>query len=331
MGVAGRAELTRVGWFWGRGQGGGAAWGRGYRAWGRVEAGPRWWHKARGGASVQRGGRRPAGWLAGPHLCGERALRPVEGYGRFSGSRWRRRRCGSCPLLQGVWLRLRLGTGDQNALGGADAAAPGFSGTAAPSPRVRGPRWRLQLFPGPAWRGGRRRCPAFRERGGGGRTLVGARGGAATPGRTVRCLSPAGALSGLGGRTRLALRFLPSEAQPRDGRMTPAGSPGSQSRGGCSCAVRHRRCPHPGPDPGAGRRLGFSSLPPTLACSPRPLSSSFGRVWPRPTPTHPGHLSRPSLSLTCLPTHLCLPVLCRVTGSSAGGLIPLHSFLPGLS
>lgn len=70
MGVAGRAELTRVGWFWRRGQGGGAAWGRGYRAWGRVEAEPRWWHKARGGASVQRGGRRPAGWLAG-RICAE--------------------------------------------------------------------------------------------------------------------------------------------------------------------------------------------------------------------------------------------------------------------
>lgn len=123
--------------------------------------------------------------------------------------------------------------------------------------------------------------------------------------RAVRCLSPAGVLSGLRGRTRLALRFLPSEAQPRDGRMTPSGSPGSQSRGGCSCAVRHRRCPHPRPDPGAGSRLGFSSLPPTLACSPRPLSSSFGRVWPRPTPTHPGHLSRPSLSLACPPLSAC--------------------------
>lgn len=229
------------------------AWGRGYRARGRMEAGPRRWHRARGGASVPRGGRRPAGWLAGPHWCGERAVRPVERYGRFSGL-WRRR-CGSCPLLQHVWLRLRLGTGDQNALGGADAAAPGFSGTAAPGPRVRGPRWRLPLFPGPARRGGRRRCPAFRERGDGAAGLAWGPG-AGRPWARVeapepsRCVvrprwpdSPGAAASAQGGPAagrwdpcgvpwlleprRLQLRSPPpplSASQARPGRWTQAGT-----------------------------------------------------------------------------------------------------------
>lgn len=45
------------------------------------------------------------------------------------------------------------------------------------------------------------------------------------PGRALRRPNPAGALSGLGGPTRLALRLLPREAQRRDGGI-PAGSPG---------------------------------------------------------------------------------------------------------
>lgn len=93
----------------------------------------------------------------------------------------------------------------------------------------------------------------------------------------------------------------PGEAQPRVSR-TPMGSPGFQSRAGGHCAVGHRcRCPHPRPDPGAGCRLRHSSLPPTPACSPRPLSCSLGHVWARPTPTHCGHLSCLSLSFACPP------------------------------
>lgn len=54
------AELARVEWPGGGTEAVVPAWGRGYRAWSLMEAGPRRWHKARGGASVQRGGRRPA-------------------------------------------------------------------------------------------------------------------------------------------------------------------------------------------------------------------------------------------------------------------------------
>lgn len=196
--VQARGGAIGAGVAWGRGRGGGS--------------------RLRGGASVRRGGGRPASGLVGGQRCGERTARSADGHGCFSGPRWRRR--GSCPLLHHVWHRLRLGTGDQNTLGGADAAALGFSGSAAPGPRVRGPRWRRPLFPGPAGRE-TTLSPSFsarRRREGIG---LGARGGAAVPGRALRCPSPAGAWSGL------TLRLRPSEAQPRDGRI-PAPSPGSE-------------------------------------------------------------------------------------------------------
>lgn len=53
-----------------------------------------------------------------------------KGHGRLSGPRRRWRRRGSARLRP-VGLRLRLRTRDQNSLGGADAAAAGFSGKAA--------------------------------------------------------------------------------------------------------------------------------------------------------------------------------------------------------
>lgn len=155
-------------------------------------------------------------------------------------------------------------------------------------------------FPGQAWRGGRRRCPAFREHGGGTAGLAwGPRAGgyswagaeALEPSRCVvrpRQPDPPGPVA-------------PSEAQLRV-RRTPTESPGSQSPAGGRCAVgRRRRCPHPRPDPGAGCRLRHSSLSPTPAYSPRPLSCSLGHVWARPTPTHSGHLSCLSLSFACPP------------------------------
>lgn len=94
-------------------------------------------------------------------------------------------------------------------------------------------------FPGPAWRGGRRRCPAFREH----------RGCKAAARRDSRGGPDPGGYSWARGGTlelsRCVVRprqpDLPgpvalSEAQPRVSR-TPLGSPGSQSRTGCLCAL----------------------------------------------------------------------------------------------
>lgn len=87
---------------------------------------------ASGGAGASRC--RRAGWqAAGPQWPGVWAARPADGHGLLSGPRrhrWRRR----SARLGVVRLRLGLGTRDQNALGGADAAPAGFSGKVAPSP-----------------------------------------------------------------------------------------------------------------------------------------------------------------------------------------------------
>ena len=90
-----------------------------------------------------------------------------KGHGRLSEPRRRWRRRGSARLRP-IELRLRLRTRDQNSLGGADAAAAGFSGKAARAapdltPPGRGPRWRrsLPVGPGPGRAGGSR-CPTFR-------------------------------------------------------------------------------------------------------------------------------------------------------------------------
>lgn len=186
---------------------------------------------------------------------------------RSERARWSRR---CCP-----WFLRYRGPGSP-------CARPAMAATALPRSGMAGLQAALS------------RIPRARRRQGG--TRVGARSGAATPGRTVRCSSPAGAMSGLERRTRLALRLRPSGARPRDG-STPSVSPASQNRAGGRCAVRRRRCPRPRPDPGAGRRRLRACVPPTPACSSRPLSrplGPLGRVWARPIPTHSGHLSCPS-------------------------------------
>lgn len=83
-----------------------------------------------------------AGWqAAGPQWRGVRAVRPGDGHGRLSGPRRRWRRRGHARLRP-IQLRLRLGTRDQNSLGGADAAPAGFPGKVAPgaAPRLLWPR-----------------------------------------------------------------------------------------------------------------------------------------------------------------------------------------------
>lgn len=168
----------------------------------------------------------------------------VEGHGRFSSpGRWR---CGSCPLLQRGWLHLRLGTGDQDALGGTDSSAPGFSGTAAPGPRVRCPRWRRALFPRSGLAGREAalsRIARARRRHGG--TRVGAQSRAATPELAVKRWkrwSPAGALFGLGSRTRLAqwLRVRPSRGSvgPLWGSLTSRAKLAAAAQSAAAVAVR---------------------------------------------------------------------------------------------
>lgn len=80
-----------------------------------------------------------ASWqAAGPQWRGVPAARRAEGHGRLSWPRrrWRRR---SSAGLRPVGLRLRLGTRDQNSLGGADSAPAGFSGKVAPGAAPRLP------------------------------------------------------------------------------------------------------------------------------------------------------------------------------------------------
>lgn len=237
----------------------------------------------------------------------------MEGHGRFSSPR--RWRCGSCPLLQCVWLRLRLGTGDQDALGGTDSSAPGFSGTAAPGPRVRCPRWRRALFPRSGMAGREAalsRIARARRRHGG--TRVGAQSRATTPGLAVKRWSPAGALFGLSSRTRLAqwLRVRPSRGSvvPLWGPLTFRAKLAASAQSAATVAVRI---------PGQTQALGADYGIPVCLLLQRVLQGlcpvplvMCGLAQLPPTPaTCP-------VSLCHLPDHhLCQLELCRVTGRSA--------------
>lgn len=120
------------------GLGGGAA-GRTphWRAWRRGMGGPLWGRGLRGRGFGRRGCRalaadRQAGGRRGPQQLAVQAARRAEGHGRLCGlsRRWRRR---GSARLRPVRLRLRLWTGDQNSLRGADTAPAGFSGKVAPA------------------------------------------------------------------------------------------------------------------------------------------------------------------------------------------------------
>lgn len=142
------------------------------------------------------------------------------------------------------------------------------------------------------------RIARARRRHGG--TRVGAQSRAATPGLAVKRWSPAGALFGLGSRTRLAqwLRVRPSRGSvgPLRGPLTSRAKLAAAAQSAAAVAVRI-----PGQTQALGADYGIPVCLLLQACSPRPLSCSLGHVWARPTPTHSGHLSCLSLSFACPP------------------------------